>query len=74
MSDEKVREESAALVEARIWQKDSSGRFRYGPETRVALAIAAKDVRRGRPLTEREQLENLRAAMEEDPCKSLEAP
>ena len=62
-----IREAGAKLVEDRIWEKDARGKFRYGPEARTALAIAAKDVRRGRALTDAEQLENLRKALEEAP-------
>jgi hypothetical protein len=67
---ETERDELAKLVEAHIWTKDAGGKFRYGPETRVALAIAARDVRRGRALTAAEQLENFRKALEEDPDKA----
>ncbi|WP_341989801.1 hypothetical protein [Azorhizobium sp. AG788] len=56
-----VREDAAKLIESMIWEHPYAGH----PTSRMALAIAAKDVRRGRKLTPSEQLVNLAKAMQE---------
>lgn len=55
------REKSARLIEEMIDQRIGKKR----PDVRMALAIAASAVRRGRHLTEGEQLENLAKGFEE---------
>lgn len=56
-----TRERSAKLVEAMITQRPWADH----QWARVALAIAASAVRRGRHLTESEKIENLAKSMEE---------
>lgn len=57
-----TRERSAKLIEAMAqWKPWNDKR-----NVRVALSIAARAVRRGRHLTEAEQIENLAKSMEED--------
>lgn len=60
MTNEEHREHDAKLVEAMIDQRPWSDK----PDVRVALAVAASAIRRGRHLTEAEQLRNLANAME----------
>lgn len=57
-----IREESAKLVEAMIHEAPYKDR----PWARVALAIAARAIRRGRHLTDQEKLLNLADSMEGD--------
>lgn len=59
MTDEQQREHDAKLVEAMIEQSPWSDK----PWVRMALAIAARSIRRGRHLTEAEKLRNLADAM-----------
>lgn len=57
-----TRERSAKLIEDMIRRRPWSDKA----DVRMALSIAARAVRRGRHLTEAEQLENLAKSMEED--------
>lgn len=60
--DPAARELCARLVDA---MKDMVP-YREQPWARMALAVAARSIRRGRHLTSREQLENLAKSVEED--------
>jgi hypothetical protein len=57
------RDQCAELIEAMIWQAPWCDQ----PWARMALAIGARAIRRGRYLTEVEKMENLAVAMAEDP-------
>lgn len=56
-----AREEAAKLIEGMIWDPPYAKR----PDSRMALAIAARNVRRGRALTASEQLANLAKAIQD---------
>lgn len=61
MTDADIREQCAKLVDA-LKQHPILGEK---PWARMALTVAARAIRRGRLLTEREQLGNLAASMED---------
>ncbi len=56
------REQLAKLVEQMIEESP----YNRWPQARMALAVAANAVRRGRHLTSREKMQNLVSALEED--------
>lgn len=58
----------AKLVQEMIYQKP----WCEQSWARLALAVAARAIRRGRHLTESEKLHNLATAMEEDPGETEE--
>lgn len=62
MSYQDQQLKDARLVEEMINQKPWSDH----PHTRMALAVAARTIKRGRHLTDAEKVENLAKAMEED--------